>query len=114
PMRLNGVINVFYASMLGHATVNARTNYCQASEATVSRGTRRSGVRGQGGARAAAADLHPVGTGEARGWLTGGQLAGSVLRALDREAGVGDHGQVGGAGLALAREVVAEEDRVHD
>src|SRR5689334_19657655 len=74
----------------------------------------RSGVGGQGGARAAAADLHQVGAGEARGWLTGGQFARSVPRAFDREAGVGDHGQVGGAGLALAREVVAEEDRVHD
>ena len=37
-----------------------------------------------------------------------------VGRALDGEAGVGDHLQVAGAGLALAGQVVAEEDRVDD
>src|SRR6185437_2159528 len=67
-----------------------------------------SGIRGQRGAGAAAADLD-----QASG-ITAMFREGALAGALDGEAGVGDHLQVAGAGLALAGQVVAEEDRVDD
>src|SRR5712691_400676 len=64
-----------------------------------------SGIGGQRGARAAAADPDQVPPVLGQGPLLG---------ALHGKAGLGDHLQVAGAGLALAGQVVAEEDRVDD
>jgi hypothetical protein len=58
--------------------------------------------------------VHQVGTRGRGGKLGLAGFSRRGFRALDREAGIGDHGQVGRARLALARQVVAEEDRVHD
>src|SRR5207248_10242689 len=70
--------------------------------------SRASGMSGQGGAGTAAPHLDQV-TG-----IAAVLRQGALVRALDGEAGVGDHLQVAGARLALAGQVVAEEDRVDD
>src|SRR5438552_1770202 len=89
------------AARSSHSPTGSVSGACQCRAASRSRAwIFGSGIRGQRGAGATAADLDQV---------AAVLREGTLVRALDGEAGVGDHLQVAGAGLALAGQVVAEK-----